>query len=105
MENDVFPDTLRTAIVTLTLERIMYTSLYKYLTTNKLLFSKQFGFQTALLTKDTIPKLADQIYESFEKNHSTLGVFLYLSEGFDTIDHIILIKKFGMYGVKCIILA
>ena len=43
------------------LERIMYNRLYKYLTTEKLLYSKQFGFQTTLSTEHGIVKLVDQI--------------------------------------------
>ena len=32
-------------------------------------------------------QLIDQINNSFEKNHFTLGVFIDFSEAFDTIDH------------------
>ena len=78
----------------------MYNRLYKYLTTEKLLYSKQFGFQTGLSTEHAIVKLVDQIYESFEKDHYTLGVFIDLSKAFDTVDHTILIKKLEMYGIK-----
>ena len=70
IEKGVFPDTLKIARVTLlfkggdptdisnyrpvstpsyfskSLERIMYNRLYKYLTTQKLLYSKQLGFKT-----------------------------------------------------------
>ena len=83
----------------------MYNRLYKYLTTEKLLYSKQFGFQTGLSTEHAIVKLVDQIYESFEKDHYTLGVFIDLSKAFDTVDHTILIKKLEMYGIKGINLA
>ena len=62
------------------LERIMYNRLYKYLTTVKLLYSKQFGFQTGLSTEHAIIKLFDQIYESFEKDHYTLGILMDLSK-------------------------
>ena len=75
------------------LERIMYNRLYKYLTTEKLLYSKQFGFQTGLSTEHAIVKLVDQIYRSFEKGHHTLGIFIELLKAFDTADHTILIKK------------
>ena len=87
------------------LERIMYNRLYKYLTTEKLLYSKQFGFQTGLSTEHAIVKLVDQIYESFEKDHYTLGVFIDLLKAFDTVAHTILIKKLEMYGIKDINLA
>ena len=75
-----------------TLERIMYNRLYKYLTNEKLLYSKQFGFQIGLSTEHAILKMADRIYESFEKDHYTMGVFIDLSKAFDAVDHKILIK-------------
>ena len=87
------------------LERIMYNRLYKYLTTEKLLYSKQFGFQTGLSTEHAIVKLVDQIYKSFEKDHYTLGVFIDLSKAFDTVDRTILIRKLEMYSIKGINLA
>ena len=83
----------------------MYNRLNKYLTTEKFLYSKQFGFQTGLSTEHGILKLVDQIYESFEKEPYTLGVFIDLSKVFDTVDHTILTKKLGMYGIKGINLA
>ena len=82
------------------LERIMYNRLHKYLSTEKLLYSKQFGFQTGRSTVHAIVKLVDQIYESFEKYHYTLGVFIDLLKAFDAVDHTILIKKLEMYGIK-----
>ena len=83
----------------------MYNRLYKYLTTEKLLFSKQFVFQTGLSIEHEIVNLVDQIYKSFEKDHYTLGVFIDLSKAFDTVDLTILIRKLEMYGIKGINLA
>ena len=87
------------------LERIMYNHLYKYLTTEKLLYSKLFDFQTGLSTEHAIVKLVDEIYKSFEKDHYTLGNFIGLSKAFDTVDRTILIRKLEMYGIKGIKLA
>ena len=39
-----------------------------------------------------IIKLVDQVYEAFDKSHSTLRIFLYLSKSFNSTDHIILIE-------------
>ena len=78
----------------------MYNRLYSYLVNQKILYSKQFGFQKSHSTDHTIAQLADQIHESFENDSYTLGVFIDLSKAFDTIDHAILLKKLENYGIK-----
>lgn len=65
----------------------MYNRLFKYLTTNEILYKKQFGFQEGHSTEHAIMQLIDNINNSFEKNHFTLGVFIDFSKAFDTIDH------------------
>ena len=76
----------------------MYNRLFKYLTTNEILHKKQFGFQKGHSTEHAIIQLIDQINNSFEKNHFTLGIFIDLSKAFDTVDHSILIKNKTLWG-------
>ena len=78
----------------------MYNRLYKYLCKEKLLYSKQFGFQKGHSTDHPIVHLVDQIYESYENDNYRLGVFIDLSKAFDTVDHSILLKEIEMYGVN-----
>ena len=82
------------------LKRIMYNRLFKYLTTNEILYKKQFGFQKGHSTDHAIIQMIDQINKSFEKNHFTLGIFIDLSKAFDTVDHSILIKNENFMWLK-----
>ena len=82
------------------LEKILYNRLYKHRLNNNILYKKQFGFQESHSIDHAIIQLVDQISNSFEKSHFTLGVFMDLSKTFYTADHVILIKKLDHYGVK-----
>ena len=82
------------------LERIMHNCLYKYLTDNNILYKKRFGFQTGHSTGQAIIQLVDQINSNFEKDQSTLGVFIDLSKAFNTVDHKILVAKLENCEVK-----
>ena len=75
------------------LERVMYNRLYKYLTDQKILHSQRFGFAKGHSTEHAIAQLVDQIYEPFEKDKYTAGIFSNLSKAFDTVDRTILLKK------------
>ena len=77
----------------------MYNHLYKYLKENNILYEKQFGFQGGYSTSDAIVQLVGKIFDSFEKDQFTLGVFIDLPNAFDTVDHSILLKRWKTYGI------
>ena len=54
----------------------MYNGFHKCVLENKILYPKQFGFQVGHSTDHAIVQLDDQIFEAFENNLFTLGVFI-----------------------------
>ena len=56
----------------------MYNRLCKYLTDQKILHPQQFGFRKDHSTEHAIAQLVDQIYESFENDKYTVGIFINL---------------------------
>ena len=72
----------------------------KYLIAQKILYVRQFGFQTNHPTEISITNLADNIHESFAKDCFTLEIFIDLSEAFNIEDQDTLLKKLKMYGIR-----
>ena len=81
------------------LEKIFYNCVYKHLPENNHLYKKQFGFDKGRSTEHAMTQLVDNINNSFDKNFFTLGVFIGLSNAFDTVDHEILISKLEKHRV------
>ena len=75
------------------LDRIMYNKVYGFLTENKILCEKQFGFQSSHSTEHAIMQLSNQISNSFNEKQFTFGVFIDFSKALDALDHKILFEK------------
>ena len=75
------------------LKRIMYNCLLSYVSKEKILYSKQFGFQSGHSTEHAILQLPNQICKSFENNLYILVVYIEFSKAFDTVNHSLIIKK------------
>ena len=82
------------------LERIMYNRLYKFLETNNLIYSLQFGFRQKHSTSHALIHLTDKIREQLDKGNFACGIFVDFQKAFDTVDHQILIQKLNYYGIR-----
>ena len=81
-------------------EKIMYTRIYDFLNMNKCLYKNQFGFRKNHSTIHALIDLTEDIREALDKNEFAVGIFIDLQKAFDTVDHIILLKKLDHYGIR-----
>ena len=71
----------------------MYNRLIKFLNLHNILYSKQFGFRNNHSTALPLIDLISNISSAIDRNETALGIFIYLSKAFDTINHNICVKN------------
>ena len=81
----------------------MYNRLYKFLETNNLIYSLQFGFRQKHSTSHALIHLTDKIREQLDKGNFASGIFVDFQKAFDTVDYQILIQKLNYYDIRGIV--
>ena len=78
----------------------MYNRLYKFLESNKLIYSLQFGFRQNHSTSHALIHLTEEIRKQLDSGNFSCGIFVDFQKAFDTVDHEILLHKLNHYGIR-----
>ena len=81
------------------LEKIVYVRVYDFLDVDQI-YSSQYGFRSKHSCENAITELISVITKGWERNKSTLVVYLDLSKAFDTLEHSVLFDKLDRYGIR-----
>ena len=81
-------------------EKLIHKQLTNFFDTNDTLNSSQYGFRRKHSTLHALINAAENLYHSIDNKHYTLGIFIDFSKAFDTVNHVILIEKLRMYGLR-----
>ena len=76
-----------------TLGHLMYNRLLNYLNNNNILTDKQYGFRERHNTSMALLRMINDITQELDSNNFCIGLFLDLSKAFDTVNHLLLLKK------------
>ena len=80
----------------------MYNCLLRCLNNHNILSDNQYGFSKHYSTASAyaLACLYDKISSVIDNKDCTVGIFIDLSQAFDTVNHNILISKLEHYGVR-----
>ena len=87
-------------VISKIMERIMYDQLYKYLTEAGILSDCQFGFRKSHSTTTALLDCTNNRYVNIDRKLFNVVVLIELKKTFDTVDHIILLRKLECHGIK-----
>ena len=84
------------------LERAVYVQLESYLREKNILYGYQSGFRGSFSTDTCLTHLTDYVRKHTSVGNITGMVLIDLQKAFDTVDHVILLKKLEAMGVSSV---
>ena len=81
-------------------EKVIYSRLYNFFSSNGILNDNQFGFREGHSTSHALNFSIDHIRQNLKQKRHVLAIFIDLSKAFDTLDHSILLEKLKTYGIR-----
>jgi len=91
--------TLLLSIFDKLLEKIVYTRLFSFLSSNNILYEYQFGFRKFHSTSMALIDVVVNIFKHLDNRDIGVGICIDLQKAFDTVNHEILLKKLDRYGI------
>ena len=97
--NNFRPDSLL-CVISKVFEKVMCNRLIDFLEAFSILNNSQFEFRKMHSTYMDLINLMNRLITSLENDEYVLGIYLDFPKAFDTVDHVILLRKLAHYGIR-----
>ena len=91
------------SIFNLILEKLIFKRLMKFIKTQNILYTKQFGFRQKYSNTQALLSITNKIQKAVDEGTYSCGIFLDFCKAFDTVNHNILITKLHHQGFRGIV--
>ena len=81
-------------------EKCLYSRLINFFTLNSIITPNQFGFLKGKSTEDAVSDLVNFLYSSLNEKKVAISFFIDFRKAFDTVNHVILLRKLECYGIR-----
>ena len=82
------------------LEKLIYSRVYDFLISSNQLYESQYGFRRNHACEHAIGEFISEVVKNSQLGNITVGIFLDLSNAFDTLEHFVIYKKLERYGIR-----
>jgi hypothetical protein len=81
-------------------EKAIKKRMLNFLNRNNFFSGLQFGFREGKSTEDAFLKVVTEIYDGVNSGNKTAAMFIDIKKAFDSVDHVILLKKLHKVGFR-----
>lgn len=88
------------SIIDKVLEKLLVCRIMEFSEKHQLVYGQQYGFRQGSSTLTACHEFVEEIYDALDNKQIVGALFIDLKKAFDTVDHVLLLRKLESYGIR-----